>query len=128
MEENKETIEYKETSLDVVSRNSKGKEYKNINLKNRIDAGELIKGLEPYTFVVVQKKFVEGRPITTYPLYSCQVVYKGEEVSFVLNEQEHAQYKQIGGIGDNIKISMHPETYIHDNKEKKKAVLEFEKV
>lgn len=120
--------EYKETSLDITSRESNGREYKNINLKTRLNGGELVKGLEPNTYIIVQKQFVEGRPITQYPLFSCKVIYKGEEVSFVLNEKEHEQYKKIGEVGDNVKISMHQETYTWEGKEKKKAVLTFEKV
>ena len=121
-------IEFKEGSVEIRTTNKNGKEYKNINLKTRVSAGEVIQGLEPNTFIIVQKKFPEGRPITEYPLFSCGVVYNGEDVSFVLNDKEHEEFKKCGGTGDNIKIMLHQEEYEWDGKKKKKAVLTFEKV
>jgi len=106
--------------------------FKNISLKQKWDEGALVKdGLADGDYIIVEKdKYVEGRPVTTNfgTSYSCGVLYQGEDVSFFLTEDEHAKYKELGGLGDKVKILNLKETFVYQGKEKKKNVLHFSKV
>lgn len=104
-----------EQKLQVVTTESKGKTYRNINLKPKPTKG--IPGLEDGNYILVKKtKFIEGQEhkSTLYQkkdgtpqlTYSCLVEYDGQDVSFWLNAKEHSEYKKIGGLGDTIKISL----------------------
>jgi len=99
--------------------------YKNIYLKTKYKRDKsgnielsdgkkipLFRGLDDGNHVLVEKTgFIEGRKIEkpTYTLYSCQVKYKEQVVSFVLYETEHSLFASCGGIGDAIKISLKKE-------------------
>lgn len=118
-------VEQKEKEL-LIEENG---QYKNINLKQKWDEGTILKdGLADGDFIIVHKEtFVEGRAVNTqYGVsYSCGVKYKGENVTFWLNEAEHTKYAQAGGIGDNVKILNLKETFVYQGKEKKKNVFSF---
>ena len=88
-------------------------QYKNIVLKPKPLKG--IKGIEPDTYIVVEKVFAEGYENDGKfgKSYSCKVSYKGDEVTFWLNEKEHTIYKDIGGVGDNVKIYLTRESYMN---------------
>jgi len=88
-------------------------EYKNINLKPKLNKG--IAGLNDGNFITVAKVFAEGYEVTSkFGLsYSCRANYKGDEVSFWLNEKEHAVYKDIGGVDDSVKITLKKEPYVN---------------
>ena len=88
-------------------------EYKNLNLKPKPLKG--IKGIEVGNHIVVEKSFAEGYEFNGKfgPSYSCKVNYKGEEVTFWLNKKEHDVYKDLGGVGDKVKISLNRESYVN---------------
>ena len=86
-------------------------QYKNIRPKD-LDEGN---------YIIVEKVYAEGyeRKSDKYkkadgsPLlsYSCKAIYLGEEVSFFLSEPEHDIYRELGGIGDTIKMIKVEEKY-----------------
>jgi hypothetical protein len=88
-------------------------QYKNINLKPKLNKG--IAGLKDSNYIIVTKTFAEGREVETkYGIsYSCGVKYKGEDVSFWLNANEHEVYKSIGGIDDKVKITLYKEPFVN---------------
>ncbi len=98
-----------EQKLDIVQNG----DFKNIFFFSYIKNGA--KGLDDGNFIVVEKVFADGREIDmkTYMIYSCKVKYLEEEVTFVLNAREHEEYKNLGGIGDKIKITLKKEPYIN---------------
>ena len=98
-----------EQDLNIVTNG----QYKNINLKPRPMKG--IKGLESDNYIIVEKVFPEGYENQGKfgPSYSCKVLYKGEEVAFWLNEKEHNVYKDLGGQGDKVKITLKKEPYVN---------------
>lgn len=117
-----------EDNLEIMETQKDGRVFKNLNLKTRVKAGAVIQGIQPGNHIVVKKTtFPEGRKLPNFPLYSCTCEYKGEQVSIVLNEQEHEHWKQFD-IDDNIKISLEQEPYEFQGKKGMKAVLTFEKV
>jgi len=98
-------------------------EYKNLNLITKferdgqnvklVDGKTIVKeqGLEVGNFVIVEKVFAEGRDVPSKNAgwsnsFTCKATYLGEEVSFWLKPVEHDQYKDCGGIGDKVKISL----------------------
>lgn len=106
-------------------------EYKNISLKQKWDEGTLVReGLADGEYIIVEKRFADGKLFNGNfgPSYSCGVVYKGEDVTFWLNEAEHAKYADCGGIGDKVKIVNLKESFVHNKVEKKKNVLHFSQV
>jgi len=98
-----------EQKLNVVERNG----YKNINLKPNPAKGR--EGLEDGNFIIVEKTFAEGREVVlpSHKFYSCGVLYGDEEVSFPLSAKEHDAWKDLGGIGDKIKITLKKEPFIN---------------
>jgi hypothetical protein len=98
-----------EQTLDIVENG----QYKNLNLKPKPLKG--IKGIEPENYVIVEKVFAEGYELDGKfgKSYSCKVQYKGEEVTFWLNEKEHDVYKEICGVGDPVKIFLRRESYMN---------------
>jgi len=99
----------------------KNGQYSNLNLKPKLNKG--LKGLDDGNHIIVEKVFAEGyeyisKTLKDYndePLksYSCKVLYNGEEVTFWLNAKEHEVFKDIGGIGDNVKISLKKEPTVN---------------
>ena len=69
-------------------------------------------------------------PDSTYTFYSCTVDYQGEEVSFVLYEQDHQAFADCGGVGDQVKISVTKEPRFNKKTgaESLVEVLHFERV
>lgn len=67
-------------------------------------------GLEDGDHIIVTKndKFLDGREIKmpTYTMYSCSVTYNDEKVSFLVYSEEHEEFKNCGGLGDKVKISL----------------------
>ncbi len=103
-----------EQELDIVENGA----YKNINPKPNANKG--IKGLDIDNFITVEKVFAEGLEIASKnpkwsPFYSCKVKYKNEEVSFLCSQKEHDIFKEVGGIGDNIKIILVEERKVNKN-------------
>lgn len=113
---------------------TKNGEYNNLSLKNRVtQSGEIVKGIDPGNFIIVEKLYPEGRQVKTYQngnsIYSCSVKYKGEQCSFILNEREHEAYTNIGGQNDKIKIAVESvEFTAPDGTKTKRGVLRFSKV
>ena len=93
-----------EQELKVV----KNGEYNNLVLKTTIGkSGEAIQGLMAGNYIYITKgEFAEGFPVNGKygTSYSCRVTYKDTEVSFFLNEKDHAKYALAGGVGDKIKV------------------------
>jgi len=98
-----------EQTLEIVQNG----EYKNINLKPKLNKG--IAGLNDGNFIVVEKVFAEGYEVESKfgKSYSCRAKYKGDEVSFWLNAKEHDVYKDLGGIGDSVKITLKKEAFVN---------------
>lgn len=125
-----------EQELDIIEIESKGTVYKNLNLKTKKDnkTGGFISGLTVGNYVIVEKLFAEGYKNTkTYNgkevnSFSCKVIYKGEEVSFWLNEAEHDAFAETGGVGDDIKVTLNSAEYRFKGETKTKFVLAFEDV
>ena len=101
--------------------------YKNIYPKTRFqrkgkviqkgaDGKPVVKnqGLAPDEFIIVEKLYADGHTVEmpTYTFYNCKVKYEGEEVSFTLYENEHKEYKDVGGVGDRVKILLTMGSYI----------------
>ena len=138
-----------ENELEIV----KNGEYNNLNLKTKfkraqgnlvLDAqGEkqvFIEGIANDSSITVEKVMKEGyenisKTLKDYnkdPLksYSCKVKYKGEECSFWLSVDEHDIYKELGGIGDFVKITAEGRTSVNKKTGAKSEYQElvFEKV
>lgn len=107
-----------------------GKEYYNLNLKPK--PLKNIKGLDDGNFIIVEKVFIEGYEIESKygKIYSCKVKYDNKEPTFILNEKEHAVYKNIGGIGDGVKITLNKRSVLNKMTGMEMIVptLSFEKV
>lgn len=126
-----------EQELEILTTTSKkGAEYKNLNLKTKVNrsTGGVVAGLEVGNHIVVEKVFPEGyENIQKYKQadgsmkevksYSCKVVYKGEEVSFWLTEQEHNEYALIGDAGDDVMLELTQTTYKFGGEERPKFVI-----
>lgn len=102
--------------------NSKtGKTYKNITLKTYLNqvTGEVKQGLKDKEYIIVQKVFEKGYEIDKgdYKSYSCLARYGDEEVSFFLNEKQHTDYEQAGGVDDFVKIEAESYTFKRGGKE-----------
>lgn len=91
-------------------------QYKNLILKpSKKQREQGVEGLKPGNYIFVEKTFPEGLEIPSKQFtkpdgspqlsYACKALYKGEEVSFFLKEQEHEAYKVLGGEGDKLKIT-----------------------
>lgn len=130
-----------EQELEILEIESKGNVYKNLNLKTKVDraTGGVIPGLTVGNYIIVEKVFPEGyENVRKYKnadgtekevrSFSCKVIYKGEEASFWLNEQEHNKFASIGGSGDDIKIIMTQADYKFKGETKKKLVADFDLV
>lgn len=100
-----------EQQLDIQEKTTGDKVYYNINLKPKPGKPGLTDG----NHVVVEKVYLEGYKFDGKfgPVYSCSVKYKGKQCTFLLNEKEHNKYKEVGGIGDNIKITLYKESFIN---------------
>ena len=93
--------------------------YLNLQIKPKKGVG----GLSHGNFIIVEKAFAEGKPIpsTLYKnkdgspqvSFNCGVKYNGQDVSFFLNEAEHAKFAAIGGIGDKVKITLTKEPMVN---------------
>lgn len=82
----------------------KGK-YLNLNTMALADGDTLIftKNYASCRELAKQSSYDENK---TYTLYSCQVTYNGEVVSFLLKRKEDAQaFNETGGIGDKVKMT-----------------------
>lgn len=112
-----------EQELDIIEKNG----FKNIYPKPK---GDTIKGLEFDNYIIVEKLFAEGREINGKfgSYYSAGVLYKNQEVSFLLNEAEHNQYAQTGGIGDRIKVTCFEHKFKFNNMNGSTPRLKFELV
>lgn len=105
--------------LDIQTKVVGDKTYKNIDLKQLQD-GE---------YVIVEKKFAEGRGVQGKfgKTYSCAVTYEGEDVTFWLREkyQEHQRYAETGGVGDKVKVTATEEKVINPKTKAKILVTKF---
>jgi hypothetical protein len=105
--------------LDITTKTSGDKVYKNIDLKQLQD-GE---------YIIVEKRFVEGRVYDGKfgKSYSCAVIYEGEDVTFWLREKytEHQRYAETGGIGDKIKVTAKEEKVVNPKTKAKILVTKF---
>ncbi len=84
-------------------------DFKNISPKPNLNKG--VKGLDIGNHIVVEKVYAEGfemkpKAAGWKPYYSVKVVYKGEEVTFLMSQIEHNKYKEIGGVGDKVKVTL----------------------
>lgn len=97
-----------------VSITANGK-WNNINFKSDYKKG--ITGLDPGNFCYVTKSFAAGKPfVKEYPnpdgtktavtSYICGVEYEGTKCSFFLKGKEHDEFKDCGGIGDKVKVTL----------------------
>jgi hypothetical protein len=90
-----------------------------------------VRDLKSGESIIVSKKFATGRPNVlknaqgSYTLYSCLVVYEGQEVYISLYEKDHNKYASVGGVDDKVKITRFVTL---DDNEKKVVSLEFEAV
>ena len=105
-----------EQKLTLVSKVVGDKTFYNLNLKSKPLKG--IVGLENGNYIIVTKtKFAEGREIPSKfensKLFSCLIEYDGKECSTVLNEKEHTLFKNAGGVGDKVKITLNKEPYVN---------------
>lgn len=86
--------------------------YKNLHLKSNLGKGQ--KGLDDGNHVIILKaNFAEGYENKknegtdkAYSFFNCRVEYKGEEASFLLYDKEHEAFKNCGGVGDQVKITL----------------------
>lgn len=112
--------------------NKAGEEILNLNLKTRVNksTGEVNAGLTVDNYVVVEKVFAEGyeNKKPSYSFFACKVKYKDEEMSFLLNEKEHEDYKSCGGIGDKVKVTLVSYEYTYQNDKKTATKLVFDLV
>jgi len=87
-------------------------EYKNLDLKPNLKRG--VKGIDNGNHIIITKNvYAEGmeKEGNYGKYYICQVEYKGEDVGFLLSAKEHAPYKDCGGVGDKVKITLNKEEY-----------------
>jgi len=81
--------------------------FTNIDVRKNKKTGN--SGLEPNTYIDVEKNFVDGINIFEdedegYSLWACKVTYKDQDVSMVLSGDEHDRYKETGGEGDKVRV------------------------
>lgn len=60
-------------------------------------------------FIIIEKVFSEGKEFPDKfregkHTYACRAKYLGEDVSFWLKQEEHDDYKLLGGEGDKVKV------------------------
>jgi len=118
--------------IEVGKKDKNGNDIKNINLKTRVNkaTGEVTQGLTVGNHIIVTKIFAEGyeNKGASYSSFSCKARYKGEEVSFWLSQKEHDQYKEVGGIDDDIKVTLVSYEYTFNNVKKTATKLVFDLV
>jgi len=125
-----------EQELNIYETTSKGKQYKNIVLKTKVDkrTGEVKQGLTSGNYIVIEKVFPKGYENKVgsgegaYSWFSCKAVYKGEEVSFPLYTKDHNNYEAVGGMGDKVKISAVSEEYEYKGEKNTRLALSFDLV
>ena len=126
----KENIMAEEQKLEIVPNG----EYNNITLKTRVNksTGQVSQGLTAGNYITVTKEgYDEARLIDkgSYNLYSCNVEYDGEVVSFLLNRDDEGEdWNACGGIGDKIKITAVSKSYKFKGESKTRLGLAFELV
>lgn len=112
----------KEVELPVVQNG----QYKNIYLTPNVKLGQ--KGLDPKSeeYIVVEKKFKEGREINGKfgVNFSCGVTYNEEDASFFLTPFQHGLFVDCGEEGDKIKVIR----YLKESKTGYVNSIRFEKV
>jgi len=89
-------------------------QYKNLDFKPNLKKG--YKGLDNGNHIVITKNnFAEGMEKEGQygKFYVCQVEYKGEDVGFILNEKEHTLYKDCGGVGDKLTVTLNKVEYLN---------------
>lgn len=86
-----------EQELKIIEVTKGDKTYRNLDFRE----------LEVDNFIVVEKTFAEGLEVKGKfgPMYSIGIKYKDQECSAFLSEKQHKEYKEIGGVGDKIKIT-----------------------
>lgn len=114
----------KEGKLEII----KNGEYNNVTLKTKYERNGLKlklddkgqkqvkqRGLDNEEFVIITKKFAEGRPVETKfgTNYSVLAEYDGQDVSFWLKPIEHEAYAKVGGEGDKVKVTNNKVKKIH---------------
>ncbi len=130
----------KEKTLPIYKKDN----YNNIYLKTKYerkgknliiqDGKKILKheGLNHDEYIIVTKEIKEGKQVinTFGNSYICRVTYNGETCSFFLNETEHEIYKDVAEVGEQVKISMTIEKYIHkiSGVEMEKQKLTFTKI
>jgi len=114
--------------VDTGRKDKAGNQIYNLYLKTKVNnaTGEVIQGLTANNHLIVEKTFAEGYKAKFG--YSCKVKYNGIDCSFFLTEREHEEYKEIGGVGDKVKITATPYTYNYQGVEKKGMTFKFEQV
>jgi hypothetical protein len=100
-----------EQNLEIKKQVKGDKTYNNINFKD----------LSTDNYVIVEKTFAEGMKFTSkFPkknakgevigdayTYSIGIKYKDTLCSAWLNQKEHDLYKDVGGVGDKIKVTLY---------------------
>jgi hypothetical protein len=115
-----------EKDLQIVKSEKDGKTYNTLYLKP--NKTKKIEGLGYDNFIIVEKLYAEGKQFNGKfgKSYSCAVRFKDQDCSFWLNEKEHDAYKQLGGIGDKIKITCYRHEYSFKNVDSSVPRLRFE--
>jgi hypothetical protein len=112
--------------VDIGRKDKQGNQIYNLNLKTKVNAatGEVIQGLTVGNYVIVEKVFATGFEAKFG--YSCKVRYNNTECSFFLSQKEHEVYKDLGGIGDKVKITAVSYEYKYQGVDKKGITFQFE--
>lgn len=102
-----------EQNLEISTTVKNGKEYKNLYLKPNVAKRTF--GLDDGKYIIVEKVYPEGFKQVSSQYkdkdgnpsvsYSVKANYKGQEVSFFINEEQHEKFKNCGGVGDKVKIT-----------------------
>ena len=119
-----------EQDLEII----KNGEYKNINLKTRVDksTGQVQQGLTKDNYIIVEKvDFDKSLKVDkgSYNLYRCTALYKDEVVSFFLNRDDEGEaWDETGGLNEKVKITATSIPYKYKGEEKTRLGLVFELV
>ena len=119
-----------ELTTKKIGQTKDGQDLYALTLKTKVDnkTGDVMVGLKAGDSIKVQKVFKGGFKNEKFeqPSFGCRVIYDDKLCSFFLNEQQHAEYEEVGGQDDEVIISAYTHEYTYNNEKKSTLRFKFE--
>jgi len=109
-----------------------GQKLYGLTLKTKVDkkTGGVLTGLSVGESLIFEKVFAEGFENNNFeqPSYGCRVIYDDKLCGFYLNQKQHDRFKDCGGAGDNVKVTVYEREYKFKGETKTTLDFQFELV